>query len=192
MLFFHGRMGRICTFRRYAFCFGNAPYTHWIEGGLGSKMGTKHFRDWHGLSGVLKFAAGVTVGASLSCAFAFAGQTLRHDGVFWKTLGKPDKTAYVDGYSDAARASLGKLDQLKVAAGLFHWKGADKILSQVGRGLDLSGLPSDELVAYLDNLYQNPRYGDFDVANAIDLAVMHGIDSQLLAQKSPPQSSKLP
>jgi hypothetical protein len=154
-------------------------------------MTRKQSRD-RGISGALKFAAGAMVGASLSCALALAAQTVRHDGDFWKTLATPDKAAYVDGYSDAARASLGKLDQLKVAAGLFHWKGADKILSQVARGLDVSGLSTDELVGYLDNLYQNPRYGDFDVSNAIDLAVMRGIDPKLLAQKSPPVSSNRP
>jgi hypothetical protein len=125
-------------------------------------------------SGVLKFAAGVIVGASLSCAFAWGATVVRHDGNFWKALGKPDKAAYVDGYSDAARVSLGKVGQLKIAADLFHWKGADKILSQVARGLDVSGVSDSDLVSFLDKTYQNPRYGDFDVSNAIDLAVMQG------------------
>jgi hypothetical protein len=124
--------------------------------------------------GVFKFAAGVIAGASLSCAFAWGATGVRHDGNFWKALGKPDQAAYIDGYSDAARVSLGKLDQLKIAAGLFHWKGADKILSQVARGLDVSGVSDSDLVFYLNQIYQNPRYGDFDVANAIDLAVMRG------------------
>ncbi len=124
--------------------------------------------------GVFKFAAGVIVGASLSCAFAWGATVVRHDGNFWKALGTPDKSAYIDGYSDAARVSLGKVDQLKIAASLFHWKGADKILSQVARGLDVSGTSDSDLVAYLDRIYQNPRYGDFDVSNAIDLAVMRG------------------
>ena len=125
--------------------------------------------------GVLKFATGVIVGASLSCAFAWGATVVRHDGNFWKALEKPDKTAYIDGYSDAARVSLGKIDQLKIAANLFHWKGADKILSQVARGLDVTGASDTDLVAYLDKVYQNPRYGDFDVSNAIDLAAMRGV-----------------
>ena len=135
--------------------------------------------------GLVKFAAGVVVGTSLSYALASAAQVARHDGAFWKALGKTDKTAYVAGYSDAAHASLGKLDQLKVAAGLFHWKGADKILNQVARGLDTSGLPPQDLVAFLNNVYSNSRYGDFDVANAIELAAMRGVGSKSVAQAAP-------
>ena len=77
---------------------------------------------------MVKFAAGVIVGASLSCAVASATQVSNHDGFFWKGLGNQDKTVYVAGYSDAMHTSLGKLDNLKVAAALFHWKGAGKIL----------------------------------------------------------------
>ncbi len=124
--------------------------------------------------GALRFAAGVIVGATLSCALAWGATVVRHDGNFWKGLNKPDKIAYIDGYADAAQVSLGKLDQLKIAAGIFHWRGADKILSQVARGLDVSGISDSDLEAYLDKIYQNPRYGDFDISNAIDLAVMRG------------------
>jgi len=158
-------------------------------------MNSRQGRDSNHTQGLLKFAAGVIAGASLSCAMAFGAQVVRHDGNFWKALTKPDKSAYVDGYSDAAQASMGKLDQLKVAAGLFHWKGADKILAQLARGLDVSGLSENDLVSYLDKIYQNPRYGDFDVSNAIDLAVMRGIDPKLLGDKQspiPPLSSNQP
>src|SRR5579862_8144198 len=113
--------------------------------------------------------------ASLSAALASAALTARHDGAFWKELHKQDKMAYISGYSDAAHASIGKLDQLRVAALLFHWKGANKILDQVRRGLDVSNLPASDLMAYLDTVYSNPRYGDFDVANAIELAIVGGI-----------------
>jgi hypothetical protein len=142
--------------------------------------------------GMVKFAAGVVVGACLSCALASAAQVARHDGAFWKGLGQPDKTAYVAGYSDAAHASLGKLDQLKVAAGLFHWKGAGKILNQVARGLDLSDLPPQDLVAYLDNVYSNSQYGDFDLANAIELAAMRGAGSKSVAHASSPATPAAP
>jgi hypothetical protein len=145
-------------------------------------MTTGQHRGWGRFDGMIRFAAGVVVGASLSCALASAAQVARHDGAFWKGLGKKDKTAYVSGYSDAAHASLGKLDQLKVAAGLFHWKGAGKILDQVARGLDTSDLPPQDLVAFLDNVYFNSRYGDFDVANAIELAAMRGTGSKSVAQ----------
>ena len=128
------------------------------------------------ISGMIKFAAGVIVGASLTCAVASATQVSSHNGLFWKGLGSQGKTAYVDGYSDAMQTSLGKLDNLKVAAALFHWKGADKILHQVARGMDVSGLPPERVVAYLNNVYSNPRYGDFDVTMAIEAATMRGID----------------
>jgi hypothetical protein len=138
--------------------------------------------------GLVKFAAGVIAGASLGCALASAAQLVRHDGVFWKALDKQDKAAYIDGYSDAASLSLGKLDQLKVAADLFHWKGANKILDQLKRGLDLSGLPAHDLALYLDNVYSNPQYSDFDVANAIELAVMRDIVAKPSAPQDAPSS----
>lgn len=143
------------------------------------------------VQGIVKFAAGVAVGASLSCALASAAQVVRHDGAFWKGLGTQDKTAYVDGYSDAMHTNLGKLDQLKIASTLLHWKGAGKILNQVARGMDLSSLPAKDLVAYLDNVYSNRQYGDFDVANAIELAAMRGPDGQSLAKKSAPSASSV-
>ncbi len=135
--------------------------------------------------GVVRFAAGLVVGASLSCALASAAQIARHDGAFWKKLGSQDKVAYVDGYADAMHTSAGKLDQLKIAAALFHWKGADKILKQAQRGLEVSNLPARDLVAYLDGIYSSSQYGDFDVTNAIELAAMRGIDTQTAAQTAP-------
>jgi hypothetical protein len=141
-----------------------------------------------------KFAAGVFVGASLGCALAAAAQVSRHDGAFWSKLGNQDKAAYLAGYSDATHCSLGKLENLRLAAGVFHWKGADKILVQVARGLDISGLPAPALIAYLDKVYSNPRYGDFDVEVAIELAAMRGIDPQSASSEIPaltPASSDL-
>lgn len=85
-------------------------------------------REWRRTRSMSKFAAGVAVGVSLSCALAAAAQVSDHDGAFWSRLGHQDKAAYVAGYSDATQSTLGKLDTLKVAAGVFHWKGADKIL----------------------------------------------------------------
>ena len=143
-------------------------------------------------SGIIKFAAGVVVGVSLSCALASAAQVVHHDGAFWKALGSKDKTAYVAGYSDASHASLGKLDQLRVAASLFRWKGADKILNQLSRGLDLSDMSPQDLVAYLDNVYSSSRYGDFDVANAIELAAMRGAGSKVVAQAASPAAPAVP
>lgn len=121
-----------------------------------------------------KFAAGVIVGVTFSCVLASAAQVSRHDGSFWNRLGKQDKAAYVAGYSDAVRTSLGKLDSLKLAAAAFHWKGANRVLSQLARELDVSGLEANDLTAYLDSVYSNPRYEDFDVAMAVELATMRG------------------
>jgi hypothetical protein len=137
------------------------------------------------MGSVSKFAAGVAFGASLGCALAAVAQVSRHDGAFWGRLDNRDKAAYVAGYSDATHSSLGQLDNLKLAAGVFHWKGADKILAQVARGLDISTLPTPGLIAYLDRVYSNPRYGDFDLEAAIELAAMRGIDAQPASRKLP-------
>jgi len=127
---------------------------------------------------VSKFAAGVLVGASLSCAIAAAAPILRHDGAFWGRLGNQDKVAYVAGYADATQSSLAKLETLKAAAGIFGWKSADKIFAQIARGLDISQLTTAELIASLNKLYSNPRYGEFDVQMAIELAARRAIDAQ--------------
>jgi hypothetical protein len=142
-------------------------------------------RGWGSMKSLSKFAAGVVVGASLACALAAAAQIPQHDGAFWSRLRNQDKAAYVAGYSDATHSSLVKLDNLKRAAGVFHWKGANKILAQVARGLDISGLPAPALIVYLDRVYSNPRYGDFDVGIAIELAAMRGIDAQSPSREDP-------
>jgi hypothetical protein len=141
------------------------------------------------LGATSKFAVGIAVGASLSYALASAAQLSRHDGGFWGRLGSQEKIAYVTGYSEAMHTSVGKLDSLKVAAGVFHWKGANRILGQMARELDKSGLPADRVVAYLDNVYSNPQYGDFDVANAIELAAMRSTDLKSSSSKLPPVPS---
>jgi hypothetical protein len=142
-------------------------------------------RGWRRMGSMAKFAAGVVVGASLGGALAVAAQVSRHDGVFWSRLGNQDKAAYVAGFSDATNSSLGKLDNLRLAAGAFHWKAANKILAQVAHGLDISGLPAPALIAYLDKLYSNPRYGDVDVGIAIELAAMRGIGAQSASSEVP-------
>ena len=75
--------------------------------------------------------------------------------------------------------------RLRLAADAFHWKGANKILAQVARGLDISGLPAPALIAYLDRLYSNPRYGDFDVGIAIEVAAMRGIGAHSASREVP-------
>jgi hypothetical protein len=149
-------------------------------------------RGWWRTGSMGKFAAGVVVGASLGGALAAAAQVSRHDGAFWSRLGNQDKVAYVAGFSDATNSYLGKLDNLRVAAGAFHWKDANKILTQVARGLDISGLSAPVLIAYLDKVYSNPRYGDFDVGIAIELAAMRGIDAQSPSSELPPLTPASP
>src|ERR1051326_4315208 len=113
-------------------------------------------REWRRTRSMSKFAGGVAVGVSLSCALAAAAQVSSHDGAFWSQLGHQDKAAYVAGYSDATHSTPGKLDTLKVADGVFDWKGADKILAQVERGVDISPLSGPALIGYLDKFYTTP------------------------------------
>jgi hypothetical protein len=55
--------------------------------------------------------------------------------------------------------------------------------------MDISGLPAPALMAYLDKVYSNPRYGDFDVAIAIELAAMRGIDMRSPSSEGPATGS---
>jgi hypothetical protein len=141
------------------------------------------------LGSVGEFAVGVIIGAALSCVLASAAPVSRHDGSFWNRLGKQEKAAYVAGYSDAARTSLGKLDSLKLAAAAFHWKGAKRVLSQLAREVDVSGLEANDLTAYLDGVYSNPRYRDFHVAIAIELAALRGTDLKPVSGGPPAAST---
>jgi len=142
-------------------------------------------RRWEQMTGTGKFIVGAIVGASLSCALAAAAQVFPHDGAFWRRLGEQDKAAYVAGYTDAAHVSLSKFDNLKHAAAVLHWKGATKILPQVERGLNVPDAPAPALISYLDSIYSNPRYGDFDVGNAIGLAAIRGIGAKAAPSEAP-------
>ena len=57
-----------------------------------------------------KFAAGVMLGFVASWAVAFASPNVGHNGVFWNRLNNAAKDGYVNGYSDAMRVSVAKLD----------------------------------------------------------------------------------
>ena len=48
----------------------------------------------------------------------------------------------------------------------------------------MSGLAPEKVVAYLNNVYSNPRYGDFDVTMAIEAATMRGIEANTAAADS--------
>lgn len=135
-------------------------------------------RGWSRIRSTSKFAGGVVVGASLTCALAAAAPGSRHNGAFWSRLGNQDKAAYVAGYSDAAHFSIDKIDKLKLAGAVLQWRNANKILAQTARGLDISDLSAATLIAYLDKVYSNPRYDDFDMGIAIELAARRGIDAR--------------
>jgi hypothetical protein len=62
-----------------------------------------------------------------------------------------------------------KLDSLRIAADLFHWKGAPRVIRQLSRELSFSGLTSDRVVQRLDQLYANPKYSQLDLGSALQL-----------------------
>ncbi|HXZ87317.1 MAG TPA: hypothetical protein VEF07_02025 [Candidatus Binataceae bacterium] len=116
-----------------------------------------------------KFIVGVVVGFAVSLGVGFAAPGADHNGLFWNKLNVSAKTGYINGYSDAMQVSIGKLDSLTFAAALFHWKGADKIIKQLSRELSMSDVAADDAVKKLDSLYSNPKYGDLDLAQAMQL-----------------------
>ena len=105
-----------------------------------------------------KFIAGVVLGFVMTCAVGFAAPGFDHNGVFWNKLSNPAKTGYIKGYSDAIRVSVSKLDSLTIAADLFHWKGADKIIHQLSHELSMAELRPNDAVRKLDTLYSNSKY----------------------------------
>jgi len=116
-----------------------------------------------------KFIAGVLVGLVVSLGVGFAAPSMDHDGVFWNKLNNAAKAGYVNGYSDAMQVSVGKLDSLTIAAGLFHWKGSDKIIRQLSGELSMSEIKPDVAVKKLDSLYSNPKYSELDLGQALQL-----------------------
>jgi hypothetical protein len=122
-----------------------------------------------------KFIAGVVVGFVASCGAGFAAQSFDHNGVFWNKLNNGAKTGYINGYGDAMQVSAGKLDSLSIAADLFHWRGANKIIKQLSHELSTADLTPDQAVKKLDTLFANPKYSELDLGQAL----------QLLAAKAP-------
>jgi hypothetical protein len=114
-----------------------------------------------------KFAVGVVVGFILSCGLGMAAESLDHNGVFWSRLGNSAKQGYVDGYSDAMNVSVGKLDNLMVAADLFRWKGAKKIIHQLSRELSVADARPEDMVKGLNDLYSDHKYSELDLGSAM-------------------------
>lgn len=114
-----------------------------------------------------KFAAGVVLGFIASWAVAFASSNVSHDGNFWSHLNSAAKDGYVNGYSDAMRVSVNKLEVLNSAADLFHWKGARRIIHQLSAQLSMGGVTANQAVKDLDELYSNPKYSELDLGEAL-------------------------
>jgi len=119
-----------------------------------------------------KFALGVTAGFIASWGLAFAAANYDHNGVFWGRLDGSAKQGYVTGYADAMQVSMGKLDNLTVAAELFHWKGARKIINQLSRELIVYDVKAADVVARLNELYSNRKYSELDLGSAMQLLTM--------------------
>lgn len=119
------------------------------------------------------FVTGVIVGFAVSCAVAAAASSIEsHNGIFWNKLTQSAKNGYIDGYTDATRISISKLDALTTAGELFHWKGSRKIIHQVEAQLSLSQLTTDDVVNRLDALYKNQKFGELDLGSALQLMVV--------------------
>jgi hypothetical protein len=121
-----------------------------------------------------RFAAGVVLGFILSCGLGMAAQSLDHNGSFWSSLGASAKEGYINGYSDAMNVSVGKLDNLTVAADLFRWKGAKKIIHQLSRELAISDQRPEDVVKRLNELYSDRKYSELDLGSAVQLLTMRG------------------
>ncbi len=121
-----------------------------------------------------KFSAGVVAGFLVSWAVAFGATVVEHNGIYWGRLNPTAKSGYVSGYVDAMQVSLGKLDNLQVAAELFHWKGAKKIIRQLSGELSVSDLGPDDVVRRLDDLYSNRKYSELDLGSALQLLTIRG------------------
>lgn len=125
-----------------------------------------------------KFAAGVMLGFLASWAVAFASANVSHNGSFWNRLNTAAKDGYVNGYSDAMRVSIGKLDGLNVAADLFHWKGARKIIRQLSGQLSMGEkLTPDEAVKRLDDLYSNQKYSELELGQALQMLTIRASET---------------
>jgi hypothetical protein len=138
-----------------------------------------------------KFSAGVVLGFILSCGLGLAAQSLDHNGAFWNGLDSSAKQGYVNGYSDAMGVSVGKLDNLTVAADLFRWKGAKKIIRQLSRELEISGQRPEDVVKRLNDLYSDRKYSELDLGSAFQYLAMRGIPAPdaAPAAAAPPAAS---
>jgi hypothetical protein len=132
-----------------------------------------------------KFICGVVLGFLASVALAFASGDITHNGAFWNKLNVSAKDGYVNGYSDAMRVSAAKIDELNVAADIFHWKGARKIIQQLTDQLSTNELTPQQAVTRLDSLYANQKYSELDLGEALQTLTVQAKSTAL-----PPDQSK--
>ena len=135
------------------------------------------------------FSAGVVLGFILSCGLGLAAQSLDHNGAFWNGLDSSAKQGYVNGYSDAMGVSVGKLDNLTVAADLFRWKGAKKIIHQLSRELEISDQRPEDVVKRLNDLYSDRKYSELDLGSAFQYLTMRGTQAPEAAAAAPAVAS---
>jgi len=128
-----------------------------------------------------KFAAGVMLGFVASWALAFASSNPNHDGSFWNRLNNAAKGSYVNGYSDAMRVSVGKLEVLNSAADLFHWKGARRIIHQLSGQLSMGEVTPEKAVKRLDDLYANQKYSELDLGEALQTLTIRASETAMPA-----------
>lgn len=136
-----------------------------------------------------KFAAGVLLGFLANWAVASATPLVSHNGSFWNRLNTAAKDGYVNGYSDAMRVSVGKLDGLNIAADLFHWKGARKIIHQLSGQLAMGDkLSPDQAVRRLDELYSNQKYSELELGQALQMLTVRA--SEIAMPETPLKAIK--
>lgn len=134
-----------------------------------------------------KFGAGVLLGFLASWAVAFAATDVGHDGSFWNRLNLSAKDGYVNGYSDAMKVSVAQLDSLTIAANMFHWKGAPKIIHETTRQLSMADMTPDQVVKRLDSLYSNQKYSELDLGEALQVLTMRAHETAVPAAHASPR-----
>lgn len=116
-----------------------------------------------------RFISGVVLGFLANCVVCVGSTGVVHDGGYWAQLSGEAKNGYVNGYADAMRVSAEKVAQLRIAAELFHWKAASKIIPQVSSQLSAERLAPTDVIHELDKLYSNKRFNDLSLGQALQL-----------------------
>ena len=138
-----------------------------------------------------RFVAGTISGFLASSVLTFASGGVAHTANFWNELNGAAKYGYICGYSDALRVARVELDELKIAANVFDWKGAPIIIQTLSDQLSTSDLPPEVALRELNTLYANPHYRDLDLGSALELLTIHTNQlSAVVERRSSPASQK--